>query len=360
MSSRLDNLEFISFLAEKKNKTLFITNKSSFNLLPIKDLIEDKFQGNFTRVTEFDLNPTAKDVLKLFQLYSIHEYQNFVGIGGGSAMDMAKILFYFSHFKSESINLDLILKELNLATLPKSTKYLGLIPTTCGSGSEATRFAVLYHEKEKYSLLSDTIVPQSVVLAGENLVSLPNKVLAFTTVDALVHAIEGFWSSSATQESQEYSIKALNLIAKELKTGLFNRDKVNYQNLIEASYFAGKSINISFTTAAHALSYYLTSFYNIPHGQAVYLCLIPILDQINSDIDLKPIIDAFKVKNIKDLKHLFYKYLNELNLEINFQEINLEEFSDKVNQDRLKNFPGKLPRKRILELFGNYQEACVG
>ena len=359
MSTLLSNLKFVEKINQNQGKTLFITNKNSFNLLPIKKLLDNNFKDPITRATEFDLNPTINDVLKLIKLYPIHEYQNFIGIGGGSAMDMAKVLFYFSHFQNEDITEDLILKELNSASLSSTSKYLALIPTTCGSGSEGTRFAVLYHKKEKYSLLSETIIPKDLVLAGENLSSLPNHILAFTTVDALVHAIEGYWSHSASEEAREFSLKSLNLIAEELRTGLFNRDKFNYQNLVEASYFAGKSINISFTTAAHALSYYLTSFYNIPHGHAVYLCLIPLLDQIESKVDMSLILKIFEVNNTKELKKLFYKYLRELNLEFDFQKIDLNEFSDRVNQDRLKNFPGKLPKKKILELFGDYQKACV-
>ena len=120
MSTLLSNIKFVEKINQNEGKTLFITNKNSFNLLPVKNLLENNFKGPMIRVTEFDLNPTVDHVLKLIKHYAIQEFQNFNGIGGGSAMDMAKILFYFSHFQKENITEDLILKELDSASLPST------------------------------------------------------------------------------------------------------------------------------------------------------------------------------------------------------------------------------------------------
>ena len=131
------------------------------------------------------------------------------------------------------------------------------IPTTAGTGAEATRFAVCYDGEIKYSIDFEVIRPSHVALVPEFSATLPDYQKAATNFDAYAQAVESLWAKGATDESKEYANRALVLMKED--------------NWLEASYWAGMAIDISRTTAAHAFSYYLTSHYGIPHGHAVYM-----------------------------------------------------------------------------------------
>ena len=175
----------------------------------------------------------------------------FVAVGGGTTIDTTKLL-----------NLAVVagapVKELLTAkTVPAALKPFMALPTTAGTGAEATRFAVCYDGEVKYSVDFEAIRPSEVAIVPEFTATLPPYQKASTNFDAYAQAVESLWAKGATDESKEYANRALDLM------------KVD--NWPEASYWAGRAIDISRTTAAHAFSYYLTSHYGIPHGHAVYM-----------------------------------------------------------------------------------------
>jgi len=175
----------------------------------------------------------------------------FIAVGGGTTIDTAKLL-------NLAVVSGLPVKEL-LTQKSAPDKLLPCLafPTTAGTGAEATRFAVCYDGETKYSIDFDVIRPSDVVLVPEFTATLPAYQKASTNFDAYAQAVESLWAKSATEESKEYANRALALMKED--------------NWPEASYWAGRAIDISRTTAAHAFSYYLTSHYGIPHGHAVYM-----------------------------------------------------------------------------------------
>ena len=131
------------------------------------------------------------------------------------------------------------------------------IPTTAGSGSEATHFAVVYIDEEKFSLASDFLLPEAVILDG-NLISSGSKYQkTCNALDALSQAIESAWAAGSTEKSRQFAFEAISacwrLIPKVLQTEKHN--VADLQAMIVASNQAGRAINISKTTAAHAWSY---------------------------------------------------------------------------------------------------------
>jgi alcohol dehydrogenase class IV len=175
----------------------------------------------------------------------------FVAVGGGTTIDTAKLL-----------NLALVsglpIRELLMRkTAPERLRPCLAMPTTAGTGAEATRFAVCYDGEVKHSIDFEAIRPSDVAIVPEFTATLPPYQKASTNFDAYAQAVESLWAVGATDESRTYARKALKFIEAE--------------NWTEASYWAGRAIDISRTTAAHALSYYMTSHYGIPHGHAVYM-----------------------------------------------------------------------------------------
>ena len=195
-------------------------------------------------------NPKVETVQGLLDGLS-GETDAFVAIGGGTTIDTAKLL-NFAVVAGMSVR-----ELLSQKTAPESLLPFLAIPTTAGTGAEATRFAVCYDGEVKHSIDFEAIRPSDVAIVPEFSATLPAYQKASTNFDAYAQAVESLWAKGATAESKEYANRALELI----EAG----------NWPEASYWAGRAIDISRTTAAHALSYYLTSHYGIPHGHAVYM-----------------------------------------------------------------------------------------
>ena len=204
----------------------------------------------WVRMVASSANPKVEQVQQLLGLLP-DNVDGFIAVGGGTVIDTAKLL-NLAHVAKKDVRSILRIKDAPCRLLPSFA-----IPTTAGTGAEATRFAVCYDGETKYSVDFEVIKPDDVALIPEFAATLPSYQKAATNFDAYAQAVESLWAKGATDESRAYANRALSLI----KTGDWCR----------ASYWAGRAIDISRTTAAHAFSYYLTSHYGIPHGAAVYM-----------------------------------------------------------------------------------------
>jgi alcohol dehydrogenase class IV len=187
-----------------------------------------------------------------------------IAVGGGTIIDIAKIISIAYSNGCKKV------EEVLSDKTPGNRLDLIFIPTTAGTGSEATSFAVVYKDKVKISIDHKSLLPKYIVLDPALLKSLPIPILNSTVLDALAQAIESIWARGGTEESRKYSKEAIGLI-------LDNLDKENtigrLGGLQVASHLAGKAINISKTTLPHSISYPITSYFGVPHGVAVFLTL---------------------------------------------------------------------------------------
>ena len=142
------------------------------------------------------------------------------------------------------------------------------LPTTAGTGAEATRFAVCYDGDVKYSIDFEAIRPSDVALVPEFTYSLSQYQTASTGFDAYAQAIESLWAKGTTDESRKYARSALGYLQR-IEEVVFHPTPESREAMLQGAYWAGRAIDISRTTAAHAFSYYMTSKYGIPHGHAV-------------------------------------------------------------------------------------------
>lgn len=215
--------------------------------------------------TDFSPNPKYEEALRGARLFNEAGCDAIVAVGGGSAIDVAKCVKLFCRMDSGG---DLLAQEWRDPGIP-----LVAVPTTAGSGSEATRHAAIYRDGGKKSISHDCILPDYAVLIPELLGTLPDYQKKCAMLDALCQSVESAWSLGATAESREYAGRAIALIRDNWRGYILSGDGDAAARILSAANLSGRAINISETTAAHAMSYKLTSLYGLPHGHAVALCL---------------------------------------------------------------------------------------
>lgn len=197
-----------------------------------------------------------------------------VAVGGGSVMDAAKLA---SVLATDAYGVKELLDNPGLAE--KSVRTL-MIPTTAGTGAEATPNAIVaVPEKElKVGIVNDHMIADYVILDAAMTKKLPARIAASTGVDALCHAIECFTSNKKNPFSDLYALQAFEMIMKHIEKACLDPDALEEkQNMLLASFYAGAAITASGTTAVHALSYPLGGKYHIPHGVSNAMLLAPVM-----------------------------------------------------------------------------------
>lgn len=215
---------------------------------------------------DFHPNPLYESVVNGVELFRAEQCDAIIAVGGGSTMDVAKCIKLYSNMIGNGEEGGFLGQEIISNDIP----FLA-VPTTAGSGSEATRFAVIYYDGKKQSISSESCIPDTVLFDITFLMTLPDYQKKATMCDTICHAIESYWSVNSTQESKEYSMEAIQGAMANMEGYLNNTDTGN-AGMLKASHFAGKAINISQTTAGHAMCYMITSMFGCAHGHASMLC----------------------------------------------------------------------------------------
>lgn len=262
---------------------VFVVCDSSFPFLNIKSDIENMGTPHVL-FSDFTPNPLYEQVCKGIDLFQITKCDSILAVGGGSAIDVAKC-----------IKLAVLAKEGNAALIPPlvSTRVecdgskipFIAIPTTAGTGSESTHNAVMYYEGAKQTVTNDGVLPDYAILEPSVLKTLPLYQKKCTMMDALCQGVESWWSINSTEESYEYSRKTIELIMANWRKYIFENDDEAAAQIMLAANYGGKAINITQTTAAHAMSYKITSLYKLPHGHAVAVCLPEIWEYMVNHMD---------------------------------------------------------------------------
>ena len=159
------------------------------------------------------------------------------------------------------------------------------IPTTAGTGAEATPNAIVAvpEERMKVGIVNRTMIPDYIILDPVVLSNIPKSVAAATGIDALCHAIECFTGNKANRFSDFFALESLSLILNNIEKCLNDHtDIVAREKMLLASFYAGVAITTSGTTAVHALSYPLGGRYHIAHGISNAILLVPVM-KFNED-----------------------------------------------------------------------------
>ena len=353
-------------LKEINSKKCFLVVDSSYPFLNIKDAIE-ALEVEKVMFSDFTPNPLYEDVCKGIELLKAEKCDSILAVGGGSAIDVAKC-----------IKLAVLAAEGNDAIIPPlvntrvacdgaNLPFIA-IPTTAGTGSESTHNAVMYYEGSKQTVTNDGVLPDYALLVPSVLKTLPPYQKKSTMMDALCQGIESWWSVNSTEESYEYSRKTIELIMQNWRAYIFDNDDEAAAQIALAANYGGRAINITATTAAHAMSYKITSLYKLPHGHAVAVCLPEIWEYMIGNMDkcidargseylnniFSCISRSLGVQTPKEVINIFRQMMKDMQLDnpvANEREQEIVILSSSVNPIRLKNNPVGLDVETIRGLY---------
>lgn len=327
-------------------ETSFGASGASERLAPVLAAYEVEMFNSFSS------NPSLPDIKRCIE--SIHRFQPdcVVAIGGGSALDVAKAANVLA-VQTENPESYVLGKN----TIGSSGKPLIAIPTTAGTGSEATHFAVVYIDTSKYSLAHASMLPYAAIVDASLTASTPPHVAASAGMDALAQAVESMWSKQSTEESKAYAKDAIPLLIAHLVRAV-KGDTASREAVARAAHLAGKAINISKTTASHAMSYPMTAHFRVSHGHAVALTLSQVL-QFNAQVTESDCIDprgaAYVRTTIEEVRTLLggEKVIGEimeaLGLKKTLSELGVDErhlptLLAGISEERMGNNPRRLTR----------------
>lgn len=353
--------ELDDYFVRSGANTILLVCDDSIKFLRLNDYfnaLEDRKGIKVVRFSDFQPNPLYESVVEGVKAFHDNSCELIAAVGGGSAMDVAKCIKLYS-------NMDNSRNYLEQTIVPNDVPLFA-VPTTAGTGSEATRYAVIYYDGEKQSVTHDSCIPSTVLFDASVLKTLPMYQKKATMMDAFCHALESFWSVNSTDESKEYSREAIKFILANKDLYLANDETAN-ANMLKAANIAGKAINITQTTAGHAMCYKLTSLYGIAHGHAAALCDVKLLPYMMKNIDkcidvrgeaylktaLNEIAKAMDCNNPDEAVKKFAAIVEELELDVprvrSTEDIDI--LKNSVNPVRLKNHPISLTIEHIEVLY---------
>ena len=273
-----------AILKEVGCEKLFLVVDSSYPFLNIKDAIEALPVKEKVMFSDFTPNPLYEQVCNGIELLKNSNCDTILAVGGGSAIDVAKCIKLAVLAEEGSAALIPPLVSRRLPIDGKKIPFIA-IPTTAGTGSESTHNAVMYYKGAKQTVTNDGVLPDYAVLEPSVLKTLPLYQKKCTMMDALCQGIESWWSVNSTEESYEYSRRAVELIMENWRKYIFENEDEAAARIMLAANYGGRAIHITQTTAAHAMSYKITSLYKLPHGHAVAVCLPQIWKYMLANLD---------------------------------------------------------------------------
>jgi alcohol dehydrogenase class IV len=260
---------------EAKNVLLFTDNV--LRKLGATNSLEDfiaKTGVSLEIVDNIKAEPSVADVEK--SIFAVKEKKPdlLVALGGGSVMDTAKLA---GVLLGASYRLYDLLQNPLLAV--KQCRTI-MIPTTCGTGSEATCNAIVAipEEEIKKGIVSPALIPDEVILDVDCVASLPARIIAATGVDALAHCVECYTSKKAMPLSDLYASTGAKLIFNNIEKAYLSKDKEALGKMLLGAFYGGVAITGSGTTAVHALSYPLGGKYHIAHGISNAILFVKVMD----------------------------------------------------------------------------------
>jgi alcohol dehydrogenase class IV len=351
-------------------KVFVVCGKTSYQSSCAKSFIEQSLEKvDVFRFSDFTSNPKYEESIEGAELFSKISPDLIVAIGGGSAIDIAKCI-NVAHTHKHISFLDIVMGRKNpvLTGVP-----LVAIPTTSGSGSEATNFAAIYKCKIKYSISAPFMQPEYAIIDPSLTLNLPRYISAYTGFDALCHAVESFLAITSNTYSRFYARQAITLALDNIVQACSDPTIGTRFAMAKAAHLAGKAINITKTTAPHAISYAITNNFQVPHGHAVALTLgyyLKICFQTVTELscrDLRGInyvknsisdlLKFFEVESVDDFVEYWYQLMNSCKLESRPDNLgikcenDIEIIANNINSDRMKNSPVKIDKRDVREIF---------
>ena len=268
-----------SLLCERKVDSVLLITDPVLRNAGITAPLERLLRERNIRCAVYDRtcpNPTVRNVEEARKLYMEEACQGLIAFGGGSSMDCAKAVGARVVYPNRSLD-----QKKGLLRVWRKLPLLIAIPTTAGTGSEATVTAVITdsEKKHKYTMNNFTFIPPYAVLDPEVTFTLPPSVTATTGMDALTHAVEAYIGGSTSGETRALALETVKLVFENIETAY--RDGTNRSaraNMLDAAHKAGIAFSKSYVGYIHAVAHSLGGQYNIPHGLANAVLMPIVLD----------------------------------------------------------------------------------
>ncbi|MCR4992194.1 MAG: iron-containing alcohol dehydrogenase [Lachnospiraceae bacterium] len=313
--------------------------------------------------TETEGNPGTDTVDKAAELFLDSGSDLIIAFGGGSPIDVAKAVAILGTYGGAITDYE------GVGKVPGSVIPIIAIPTTAGTGSEVTAFSVITDHSRNYKLTvgSNYLLPKCAILDPELIMSVPVKTASACGVDALVHAIESYISLKASPFSDMMALKALELIGKNLRAYVANRqNKIAADAMLQGSLYAGIAFSHARLGNVHAMSHPVSAYFDVPHGLANAI-LLPFVTEFNELSDKGKYYDIYRCISLspvtkKDfVPHMLTQEIRVLNLSLDIPgtlvEVGVkEELFELMTDDAMKSGniavnPRQTTRQDILDLY---------
>lgn len=371
-----DSLDHLVSEATRLNASniLIVTDPFLEELGMTKKIVEPlEAQGWKTSVyTEVVPEPPLEVGEKLVAFTRKNKFDLVIGLGGGSALDLAKLAGVLATHEGK------VADYLNL-TGDRSLTHKGipkiLIPTTSGTGSEVTNISVLSLESTKDVVTHDYLLPDVAIVDPALTISLPPKVTAATGIDALTHAIEAYVSKNANPVTDGLALQAIRLISGSIRTAVADgENKEARTNMSYGSYLAGLSFFNAGVAGVHALAYPLGGQFHISHGESNAVLLPYVMGYIRQSCEkkMKDILEAMGFSSDQlSQQEASYKCVEELKKLVADVKIPVSLKGFDIPEEALNNLADDgVKQKRILarspmpllreDIFAIYHAAYLG
>lgn len=313
-----ETLDIINVIKEKHIKNVMIITGKRIRgrglTLPLENLLLE-YNIAYTIYDGTLPNPTSDNVLEAKEMYLANKCEGIIAFGGGSVMDCAKAL------GAQIVRPKMTLKKMQgLIKIRKKLPLLIAIPTTAGSGSEATVASVIVDREthHKYVINDFCLIPEYAAMMPSVTVSLPQYITAITGMDALTHAVEVYIGKSMTKKSKKAAEEAVKLIFENLEKAYIDGKNLEARkNMLYASYLAGTAFTKSYVGYVHAVAHPLGGQYGVAHGLANAVLLPHVLKAYGKSV-IKPLANLAKLvglpgENDEILAQMFISKIEEMN-----------------------------------------------
>ncbi|MEI8199074.1 MAG: iron-containing alcohol dehydrogenase [Eubacteriales bacterium] len=312
------------YIKEKKISNVLIVTDAVISSLGLMDKMLEDLKNASIRYTIYDKtvpNPTVDNIEEALILFYSNKCEGIIAFGGGSSMDCAKgVGARVARPKKSVASMKGVLK------IRKRIPTLFAVPTTAGTGSEATLAAVISNREthEKYPINDTSLIPHYAVLDPLLTVGLPPHITSTTGMDALTHAVEAYIGRSNTAFTHKLSRDAVKLIFENIYTAYSNGADINARkNMQKASYYAGVSFTRAYVGYVHAVAHTLGGFYGTPHGLANAVILPYVLDYFGESVH-KPLSELSDLvglgspdASMEEKSNLFISAVKDFNSKMN-------------------------------------------
>lgn len=253
-----------------------MTGKGGFREQVVKKIRKQLSNVEITVYDEVEPNPTYQSIDEGAEVIEKNGCEAVIALGGGSTIDAGKLMASIAVNKGKAYEYAFEGKKIEKRGLP-----LIAIPTTAGTGSEVTPFAVISDKEKKLKtpVRNKQLFPKVALLDPELTASMPAELTANTGADALAHALEALWTKKAQPITDYLALRAVKIIFENLKKACEEPQNIDAREEMSlASLLGGMAISNTGTGPAHAISYPFTTHFGVPHGNACSLTLPEVME----------------------------------------------------------------------------------